>query len=399
MEKYDYIIVGGGLAGASAAQGIREIDSAGSILLVGQEKDPPYNRPPLSKDLWLGKKQVEEIFVHEKSFYSDNEVNLNLGTTITEVNPEDRIIRDGQGGAYAYGKLLLSTGGTPKKLDIPGGESEEINYYRSLGDFRRLRVREVEGDIISVIGGGFIGAEMAAALSSNGADVSMVFPEKYLLSRHFPEELGRAVQKKYQDKGVGILTQNVPQRFEQAEEGFEVETRERCCLQVDKIVAGIGITPSTKLAESADLNVSNGIEVNEYLQTSDPHIYAAGDNTLFPYQALGEKRRVEHWDNAKKQGRYAGRNMAGSEEQYNYLPYFYSDLFDFGFEAVGDVNPELEVIADWSEKHEKGVLYYLNEGNVRGVMLCGVWGKLGQARELIESKDRFKEEDLRGTIC
>jgi 3-phenylpropionate/trans-cinnamate dioxygenase ferredoxin reductase subunit len=179
---------------------------------------------------------------------------------------------------------------------------------------------------------------------------------------------------------------------------YYVRTESGSHVEADLIVVGIGIVPATDLAQDAGLKVDNGIVVDEYLQTSHPEIYAAGDNARFPYQALGQQMRIEHWDNAKAQGKWAGRNMARAKEPFDYMPYFYSDLFEFGYEAVGEVDARLETFADWEKENDTGVIYYLKDGRVRGVMLCNVWGKLDAARELIRKAKSRTPASLRGAI-
>jgi 3-phenylpropionate/trans-cinnamate dioxygenase ferredoxin reductase component len=211
-------------------------------------------------------------------------------------------------------------------------------------------------------------------------------------------ELSEAVTRSYRDRGIRIYDHDAPVAIEARDAGFMTRTRTGRTIQSDLIVAGIGISPSTSLAQAAGLNVSNGIVVDEYLCTSAPNVYAAGDNAQFPYAALGGRRRVEHWDNAVNQGLLAGRNMAGAREPYTYMPYFFSDLFDLGYEAVGDVDASLDTIADWEEPNRKGVVYYLAENRVRGVLLCNIWGKLDVARELISRASRVDRDKLLGTI-
>jgi 3-phenylpropionate/trans-cinnamate dioxygenase ferredoxin reductase subunit len=397
-QDYKYIIVGGGLSGASAVDGIRELDKNGSISLVSAEKHLPYDRPPLSKKLWFGKKKVEEIFVHDQQYYDQKGVQLALGRRITEIDVSKKTLTDEQGTQYRYQKLLLSTGGTPRKLTIPGGDMKEIIYYRSLDDYQLLRSEATRGKTALVVGGGFIGSEIAAALKINGMDVTMIFPESYLVSRVFPESLGQAIQKDYVTRGIKIINGDVPASFSRNGSRFLTRTKKGNYIDSDVIVIGVGIVPEISLAEKAGLQTGNGIEVNEYLQTSAPDIYAAGDNAHFHYQVLGRKMRIEHWDNAINQGKWAGRNMAGAHEPYSYMPYFFSDLFDFGYEAVGDVNSQLETLADWQKENNTGVIYYLEDGTVRGAMMCNVWDKVEAARELIRKGKRMTAKDLRGAI-
>jgi NADPH-dependent 2,4-dienoyl-CoA reductase/sulfur reductase-like enzyme len=231
-----------------------------------------------------------------------------------------------------------------------------------------------------------------------GREVTMIFPEPYLVNRVFPEPLGRAIQKNYVDRGVRILDGDRPVSISRNGERFAVRTQNGAQIESDVVVVGIGIAPELNLATQAGLHTGNGIVVSERLQTSDPNIYAAGDNAFFPYRALGKSMRVEHWDNAINQGKYAGRNMAGAAAPYDYMPFFFSDLFDFGYEAVGEVDASLETYADWQDKFRTGVIYYLADGLVKGVMLCNVWEKVDAARQLIQKRETRARESLRGAI-
>jgi NADPH-dependent 2,4-dienoyl-CoA reductase/sulfur reductase-like enzyme len=249
-----------------------------------------------------------------------------------------------------------------------------------------------------VIGGGFIGSEMAAALSMNNVDVTMIFPDPYLVNRVFPEYLGRAIQDQYRSRGIKILANEQPSVFSKNGNRFTTYTLSGKKVESDMVIVGIGIAPSLDLARNAGLQTANGIIVDEYLQASLPGIYAAGDNAFFPYQALGIQARIEHWDNALNQGKAAGRNMAGAREPFTYMPYFFSDLFEFGYEAVGDVDARLETVADWQKENDTGVIYYLRDGKIRGAMMCNVWEKVEAARTLIRKGETMTPEKLRGLI-
>jgi 3-phenylpropionate/trans-cinnamate dioxygenase ferredoxin reductase subunit len=397
-NAYTYVIVGGGLAGASAAQQIRERDKNGSILVIGKEKHLPYDRPPLSKKLWFGQKKIEQIFLHDQKFYDQNQIRLVLGTRIASIDIDHKTVNHDQGNKYKYDKLLLATGGIPKTLPVPGGNLEGIYYYRYLDDYLKLRSEAKEGKSALVVGGGFIGSEIAAALNINKVDVTMIFPESYLVQRVFPEYLGRAIQQTYVKKGVKILPQDRPVSFTQKGGRFLTHTNNGKQIESDLLVVGIGISPAVDLAEKADLQIDNGIVVNQFLQTSHPDIYAAGDNAFFPYSALGQKMRVEHWDNALNQGKWAGSNMAGEHQPYDYLPYFFSDLFEFGYEAVGQIDSQLQTFADWQKENDTGVIYYLKDKKVRGAMMCNVWEKVDMARQLIKKGEQVTPENLRGVI-
>jgi 3-phenylpropionate/trans-cinnamate dioxygenase ferredoxin reductase subunit len=397
-KRYKYVIVGGGLAGTSAASGIREIDAQGSILLLGREEDLPYDRPPLTKQLWFGRKQVDDIFLHDRKYYAQSGIELRLGTTIWNLDPRHKLVQDEAGDSYQYEKLLLATGGQPRRLPIPGGDLPGVFYYRTLADYRRLREAAAQGTTALVIGGGFIGSEIAAGLQVNGVRVSMLFPGRHVCARVFPESLACAIQADYARRGVEIVAEDEPAEITQDGGKYRVRTRAGRTLEAALVIAGIGIDPELKLASGGGLEVGNGIVVNEYLQTSEPEVYAAGDNAFFHYVAIEQRTRVEHWDNALNQGKYAGRNMAGAREPYGYMPFFFSDLFEFGYEAVGEIDARLKTLADWQKENHTGVVYYLRDGRVTGVLLCNVWEKVEQARELIRGRAQWTRDSLRGAI-
>jgi NAD(P)H-nitrite reductase large subunit len=395
---YDYAIVGGGLAGASAIQGIRELDTAGTILLAGEENHLPYDRPPLSKKLWFGKQKVEDIFLHDRAFYDKHAVTLALGAKVARLDPNAKTLTTTRDETYGYGMLLLATGCKSRTLTIPGGDLDGICYFRNLDDYLRTRSVAAEGKSAVVVGGGFIGSELAAALNINKLHVTMIFPGALLCDRVLPDYLGLAVQQRFAEKGVRILASDKPVSFSKNGGKFITRTEKGETIESDIVIVGVGVTPEMELAKSGGLEVGNGIVVNEYLETSRPDIYAAGDNAFFPYRALGQPMRIEHWDHALNQGKWAGRNMAGAHEPYTYQPYFFSDLFEFGYEATGEVDSRLETFADWQKENDTGVIYYLREGKIRGVMMCNVWDKVEMARELIRKGEKKSPEKLRGLL-
>jgi 3-phenylpropionate/trans-cinnamate dioxygenase ferredoxin reductase component len=395
---YSHIILGGGLTGAAAVEGIRQHDAKGSILLISAEPDLPYDRPPLTKQLWTGKKKVEQIFVQPQSFYTDHGVDLKLSTEVTELNVTSHTVRDSAGNPYRYNKLLLATGGTPRRLAIPGGDLKGISYYRTLRDYQQLRAAVTPGKSAVVIGGGFIGSEIAASLNINQVAVTIIFPQQWLVSRIFPEPLGRSLTDYYRSKGVTVFSEDTSTSIQQNGDAYLIQTRAGHQIRADIVIAGIGITPNIALAQAAGLKTGNGIIVNEFLQTSNLDVYAAGDVAFFPEAVLGP-RRIEHWDNAISQGKHAGRNMAGANEPFTELPYFFSDLFEFGYEAVGEVDSSLTTFADWQEPNKTGVIYYLRDGRVRGAMMCNVWGKVDAARELIRKSAPVQVQELHNAIA
>jgi len=395
MLHYQYLIIGGGMAADAAVRGIRELDANGSIALISMEPDPPYNRPPLSKGLWKGK-SLESIWHTPDS----RGVELFLGHTARALDPRNKRITDEQEKIYTFDKLLLATGGTVRRL--PFGEGHII-YYRTAQDYRRLRVLAEQGQRFAVIGGGFIGSEIAAALAMNGKQVLMIFPDETLGARVYPRDLGLFLNDFYRQKGIEVLAEQTVTGIDRHGKQFAVRVKgvkqpdERQVL-VDGVVAGIGIQPNVELAQTAGLQVENGIVVDEFLCTSHPDIYAAGDVAAFYNPALGKRIRVEHKDNANTMGRQAGRIMAGAPESYHHLPFFYSDLFDLGYEAVGELDSRHEIVADWIEPNKKGVVYYLQSGRVRGVLLWNVWNQVDAARKLIAEPGPFRAEDLKGRL-
>ena len=390
MKHFKYLIIGGGLAGDAATKGIRELDPDGTIGMISMEPDPPYMRPNLSKGLWKGR-PVEKIWRKTQERGTD----IHLNCTVTQIEPEKKLIRDMEHGEYTYDKLLLATGGTPNHL--PYGEGNII-YFRTFQDYQQLRKLTEKGHRFLVIGGGFIGSEIAAALTMVGQQVTMVFPENAISERAFPKELAKFLNEYYRLKGVEVLSGESIVSVQKEGDHIVAHTGSGRAIEVDGVVAGIGIHPSLELARQIGLDVDNGILVNEQLQTSHPDIYAAGDAASFFHSALSRRVRVEHEDNAVQMGRIAGRNMAGSSEAYTHIPMFYSDLFDLGYEAVGEIDSKLRTYADWQEPFKKGVIYYLDDGQVRGVVLWNVWEKTDEARALMQDSGSFSEKNLKGKI-
>jgi 3-phenylpropionate/trans-cinnamate dioxygenase ferredoxin reductase component len=390
MTNYQYLIIGGGMTAAAAADGIREVDSTGNMGIVSAEPDAPYNRPPLSKALWKGT-PLDTIWRKTE----DKRVAMHFGCTIKELVPEQKRLVDEKGNAFTYEKLLLATGGRPRRL--PFGD-DQIIYYRTLADYRRLRALTETGKRFAVIGGGFIGSEIAAGLALNGNKVVMIFPGKDIGGRLFPQALAQFVSSVYEQKGVELLPEEKVVALEIRDDERVLKTRDGHEIIADGVVAGIGLELNVELAQAAGVKTENGIVVDEHLRTSHPDIYSAGDVASFYNPALGKRLRVEHEDNANSMGRMAGRNMAGKSESYNHLPFFYSDMFHLGYEAVGEVDSRLETFADWKKPNEEGVVYYLKEGRVRGVLLWNVWEQVEAARKLIAESGPFTAKNLKGRL-
>jgi len=390
MTDYRYLIIGGGMTAAAAADGIREVDSTGTIGLISAEPDAPYNRPPLSKALWKGE-PLETIWRKTEN----KRVEMHLCRIVKEIVPTQKRVVDDEEKVFTYEKLLLATGGKPRRLPFGDGQ---IIYFRTLSDYRRLRALTETGRRFAVIGGGFIGSEIAAALALNGKEVVMIFPGKDIGDRLFPRALAEFVSSFYRNKGVELLAGEKIIGLEARGNQRVLKTSTDREIVADCVVVGVGIEPNVELAQSLGLKIENGIVVDEFLRTSHPDIHAAGDVAAFYNPALEKRIRVEHEDNANSMGRLAGRNMAGKSEPYDHLPFFYSDMFDLGYEAVGEVDSRLETFADWKRPNEEGVIYYLESGRVRGVLLWNVWEQVEAARQLIAEPGPFKVEDLEGRL-
>jgi 3-phenylpropionate/trans-cinnamate dioxygenase ferredoxin reductase component len=376
MESYRYLIVGGGMTADAACRGIRSQDADGSIGLFGAEEQPPYARPPLSKKLWAG--GAEESIWRGTAELG---VDLRLGRTIVSVDLEARCATDDSGETYGYERLLLATGGTPRRLPFGG---DTVIYFRTLADYRQLRSVAVAGTRVVVIGGGFIGSELAAALAQTGCAVTMVFPEAGIGARVFPADLSAFVTDFYRAKGVEVLAGESVTAIEDGA-ALRITTGGGRVLEAEAVVAGLGIQPNVDLARTAGLPVDDGILVDELGRAGGrDDVFAAGDVARFPTAALGGTTRVEHEDHANTHGSRVGANMAGANEPYGHLPFFYSDLFELGYEAVGELDARHDTLVHWTDPNRSGVVAYVDaERRPRGFLLWDVWGRVDAARDLI----------------
>ena len=388
--RYEYLIVGGGMTAAAAADAIRKSDRNGTVGIISSDRHPPYARPPLSKALWKGEP--------ESSIWKGTDklgVDLRLGSRATAIDARAKTVTDDRSNGIGYDKLLLATGGTPRRLPIEG---DEIIYFRTYDDYRNLRALADDKKRFAVLGGGFIGSEIAAALRTVGCDVVMLIPEDGIGARVFPAELSRFLVTYYQEQGVDVRTGQALASLSRVGKELVLKPTHGEEVRVDAVVAGIGIQPNVELAVQAGLRVDNGIVVDEHLRTSAPGIFAAGDVANFFNPALDARLRVEHEDNANTMGAAAGRAMTGDETPYTHLPFFYSDLFALGYEAVGELDPRLETMSDWKEPFREGVIYYLKGGRVRGVLLWNTWGQVDAARALIAERGTVRAQQLKGRI-
>ena len=394
-NKYEYLIIGAGVAAANAAQGIRAVDSDGSIGILGAEGDPPVYRPDLSKTLWLDK----DASLDNSELLGDTKgVDLRTGVDVERIEPDQHQVTLADGSQVDYDKLLIASGSQPITTSLPAGP--RVVYYRTVADYRELRELAKPGSHIVVVGGGYIGSEMASALAQNEVKVTMVVEGGIVQASMFPPDLATVVTKAFIDHGVQIVDGLLAGGTATAD-GVRLELKDGQTLEADAAVIGIGVKPRVQLAEQAGLKVDNGIVVDAELRTSAPDVYAAGDVANYPDRLLG-RRRVEHVDNAEKMGETAGQNMAGKDEAYQNTPFFWSDLFDYGYEAVGETSTKHTMVEDWKDESlDTGVVYYLDGGSVRGVLLWNVWDSVPKALEVIEqtADDPVSDPDsLKGRI-
>jgi 3-phenylpropionate/trans-cinnamate dioxygenase ferredoxin reductase component len=393
-EHFPYLIIGGGMAADAAVRGIRQADPDRAIGMIGKEPDPPYNRPPLSKGLWKTAPRpmpLSRIWRNTASLGVD----MRLGREVVQLDPANKTVRDSQGDEYTYEKLLLANGGEPIKLNL---DDERVVYFRTLKDYLRLRDLVEVCKTFAVIGGGFIGSELAAVLAAQGKDVVMIFPEDGIGARVLPTSISTYLNTTFRERGVRVLNGHLVKTIEPRAGGVTLHTNQGSSLSVEGVVAGLGIRPSTGLARSAGLETGNGILVDPYLRTSHPDIFSAGDVSNFYNPLLDIRMRVEHEEHANLSGQTAGLGMAGQPAAYEHLPSVYSTLFDLSYDAVGDLNPTLQIVYDWQEPFRKGAAYYMQGQRVRGVLLWNLPRGLDTARQLIANPGPISHSDLVGAI-
>ena len=386
MNNYKYLIIGGGMTADAAVNGIREIDSEGSIGLISTEPDLPYDRPPLSKALWKGK-SLDSIWRKTES----KNISLYLGRKIISLNVDEQSARDDQGNEYHGEKLLLATGGTPRRFDFGG---DDIIYYRTLEDYRRLAKMNKADDDFAVIGGGFIGAEIAAALAMNGKKVTMLFPDDGIGAHMYPHDLSQFLNDYFRKKGVEILQGEKVTGFSTRSRRHVLKTSSGREVLAKGVVAGIGIEPNIELAKAAGLKLNKGIVVDKYLVTSHPNIYAAGDVAEFLILPSASTC-VSNTKTTPTQ--WAAWRAAIWQALPNLIITFRISTptcSSLGYEAIGLLDARMTIVSDWEEPFKKGIVYYLSDDRVRGVLLWNVWKKLDSARELIAQPGPFNAEDL-----
>jgi len=371
-----YVIVGASLAGAKAAETLREEGFGGPVVLIGEETERPYERPPLSKDYLLGKAERESIYVHPAGWYAEHDVELRLGTTVTGVDPAAHEVTLADGSRIGYAKLLLTTGSTPRRLRVAGGDADGVLYLRRVGDSDRIKDAFATASRVAVIGAGWIGLETAAAGRAAGAEVTVLEAAELPLLRVLGREAAEVFAGLHRDHGVdlrfGVQVAEITAPGGRAD---GVRLADGSHIPAEAVIVGVGITPNIQLAEAAGLEVGNGVVTDARLQTSDPDIYAAGDVANAYCPILGQHIRVEHWFNALSQPQAAARAMLGQDAVYDKIPYFYTDQYDLGMEYSGYVEPGRydQVVFRGDVPGREFIAFWLGGGRVLAGMNVNVW--------------------------
>lgn len=394
MKNVEYLIVGGGLTGATAAATIREIDNIGRITILSQETKLPYHRPPLSKGILLGYQAPANVFVYPPRFYEEKKIDVLLGIAATSLNPEENILTDIQGNSYSFDKLLIASGCRLRRLNVPGGDLENIFYLRVLDDSLAIFDMMKKAKQAVIIGSGFIGLEAASVLVQNGIKTTMLIRENQLFPKLGSPELSDYFYQLYSKNKVEIVFRETATGFFGDTKVKKVVTASGAELLADLVVVGIGVIPNTEFLANSGVELDNGIVVNEYLETSRADVFAAGDIANYYDITFKKRRRVEHWDNAKAQGRTAALNILGQKEVYQHLPYFFSDMFDISWEFVGDNSDVDEVIISNSLTTDKAIIYYLKENTVKAAfLLMQTAAEREKVTELIKSQQPLTKEE------
>jgi 3-phenylpropionate/trans-cinnamate dioxygenase ferredoxin reductase component len=388
-----FVIVGAGLAGAKAAESLREEGFDDRLVLIGDEPERPYERPPLSKDYLRGEAQ-EKPYVHEQAFYADHDIELMTSARVTGIDPGlEELLLEGD-RRLGYDRLLISTGAVPRRLDVPGADLEGIHYLRTVADSERIGARFEPGRRLVVVGSGWIGAEIAASARQKGCEVTMLEMASLPLERVLGPEVGRVYLDLHRDHGVEFLAQTTVDRFEGDGSVERVLTRDGAVIETDFVVVGIGVAPRTGLVETAGCEIDNGILVDEDLEASVKGVFAAGDVANARHPFYGRRLRVEHWANALNQGPVAAKAMLGKPAVYEEIPYFFSDQYDAGMEYSGYATEWDEVVFRGDVSAREFIAFWLKDERLVAGMNMNVWDVSDPIRELIRSRQPLNPRAL-----
>jgi 3-phenylpropionate/trans-cinnamate dioxygenase ferredoxin reductase component len=399
MPDTTHVIIGAALAGAKAAEALREEGFDGRVVLIGSEPELPYERPPLSKEYLRGEAPREKARVHDEGFYESHDIELRTGTTATAIDTSASEVELEGGERLRYDRLLLATGAEPRRVSVPGADLEGVHYLRDLEDADALAALLAKGSgRAAVIGAGWIGSEVAASARTKGLDVALVEMADVPLQRVLGTEVGEIYADVHRRHGVDLHLGVGIDAFEGAGRVERVKLEGGGSIDCDFAVVGVGVVPRTDLAERAGLEVGNGIQVSKRLETSVAGVFAAGDvaNAFHPF--YGGKLRVEHWANALNQPATAAQAMLGKDgASYDRLPYFFSDQYDVGMEYVGYATDWDEVVIRGDAEKPEFVAFWLKDGAVQAAMNVNVWDVVEPMRTLIGSREKIDPQRLRDT--
>lgn len=388
-----FVIVGASLTGAKAAETLRAEGFDGRVVLIGSETERPYERPPLSKDYLRGEAGRDKVYVHDEDFYAEQDIELRLGRTAVQLDAGAGELALDDGERLRYHRLLLATGAEPRGLSVPGAELDGIHYLRTVGDSDALRERLDRGGSVVVVGGGWIGAEVAASARQRGLEVTIVEPQSVPLERVLGPEVGAVYRDIHAGHGVQVLSGTGVEGFEGNEAVERVLTSDGRKLDCDFVVVGVGVEPRTQLAADAGLAIDNGVLVTAALRTSAPDVFAAGDVANAEHPFYGERIRVEHWANALNQGPAAARSMLDNPKPYERLPYFFSDQYDVGMEYTGFARTWERVVFRGDPASGEFIAFWLEDDRVVAGMNVNVWDVTNPIQRLI--RERIPVEDRR----
>jgi 3-phenylpropionate/trans-cinnamate dioxygenase ferredoxin reductase subunit len=400
-REIDFLLIGGGMAGGNCAAELRKAGADGSVMIVGREPDPPYERPPLSKEYLRGESKREDAYVNAADWYEENDVELRARTNVTALDPNERIATLQGGEEVRFGKALVATGANVNILRLEGCEASGIHYLRALGNSDAIREQAEAAEQVLIVGGSYIGCEVAASLTAKGKNCTIVTMEDVALSRTFGEEVGRFFHDSLTSHGVEFVGGEELASFEGDGELSAIVTKSGKRFEGQMVVVGAGVRPDVMLAQKAGLEVDNGIVCDSKLETSVPGVFAAGDVCSYDSVVHGRRLRIEHWDVALQQGHHAARAMLGSDEPYSEVPYFFSDLADWtSLEYVGPAEKWDELVWRGSADDGEFSAFYLDGGRVAAAISVGRSEDLTHARRLLEAgtdvsgqKDKLADTD------
>jgi 3-phenylpropionate/trans-cinnamate dioxygenase ferredoxin reductase component len=386
-----FVIVGAGLAGAKAAEALRTEGFDGDLVLLGAEPHRPYERPPLSKGYLQGSAERDTVFVHPPEWYAEHQVDLRVDTAVTAIDRRDHEIVTADGVRVHYDKLLLATGATPRRLPVPGADLAGVHYLRTLDDSDQLKAALRPGTRVVIVGAGWIGLETAAAARAAGAEVTVLERAELPLLHVFGPQIARVFADLHTDHGVdlrcGVTVAGLEAAATDPSAAVTVQLADRTRLDADVVIVGIGAVPNTSLAQSAGLDLDNGILVDRHLRTSDPDILAAGDVANAYHPLLGRRLRVEHWANALHQPTVAAKTMLGQTASYDRLPYFFTDQYDLGMEYTGHSDPtgHDQIVIRGDTDARTFIAFWLRDRRLVAAMNVNVWDVTEPIQQLIRS--------------